>query len=392
MMGFGKSRKERNLPLPILQPPPYPAVCGVRRSCENVTSQSYPAPVNCRRTGVSLLQTASDPKEPSMHVIRRRGWEIPESLATPEHLFFDRRAFLAATGATIAGAAALSLAPGAARAQRISDLPDPTAGLYPAKRNEKYVLDRPVTEEKINTSYNNFYEFGSTKNVVRASQALKLRPWTVKLDGMVEKEQELDIDDLFKKVSIEERLYRHRCVEAWSMAIPWSGFPMAKLVEMAKPLASAKYVRMETFFDKAMAPEQRKPYYPWPYIEGLTIAEATNELTFMVTGAYGKPVAKQMGAPIRLAVPWKYGFKSIKSIVRFTFTDQRPKSYWEALQSSEYGFWANVNPEVPHLRWSQANEEVLGAGGKRVPTLLFNGYAEFVADMYKGLEKERLWA
>ncbi|HLQ89481.1 MAG TPA: protein-methionine-sulfoxide reductase catalytic subunit MsrP, partial [Xanthobacteraceae bacterium] len=278
-----------------------------------------------------------------MHVIRRRGWEIPESLATPEHLFFDRRTFLAATGATIAGAAALSLAPGAARAQRISDLPDPTAGLYPAKRNEKYVLDRPVTEEKINTSYNNFYEFGSTKNVVRASQALKLRPWTVKLDGMVEKEQELDIDDLLKKVSLEERLYRHRCVEAWSMAIPWSGFPMAKLVEMAKPLSSAKYVRMETFFDKAMAPEQRKPYYPWPYIEGLTMAEATNELTFMVTGAYGKPLAKQNGSPLRLATPWKYGFKSTKGIQHFIFTDERPKTYWMALGPDEYGFWANVN-------------------------------------------------
>jgi len=323
-----------------------------------------------------------------MHVIRRRGWEIPERLATPEHLFFDRRAFLAATGATIAGAAALSS--GAARAQRVSDLPDPTAGLYPVPRNEKYVLDRPVTEEKINTAYNNFYEFGSTKNVVRASQALKLRPWKVKLDGMVEKEQELDIDDLLKKVSLEERLYRHRCVEAWSMAIPWSGFPMAKLVEIAKPLSSAKYVRMETFFDKAMAPEQRKPYYPWPYIEGLTMAEATNELTFMVTGAYGKPVVKQMGAPIRLAVPWKYGFKSIKSIVKFTFTDQRPKSYWESLQATEYGFWANVNPQVPHPRWSQATEEFIGTGARR-PTQLFNGYGEYVADMYKGLEKERLY-
>src|SRR5919198_641626 len=318
-----------------------------------------------------------------MHVIRRRGWQIPERLATPEHLFFSRRGLLAASGA-----AALSLSPKIALAQRISDLPDPTKDLYPASRNEKYTLDRPVTDEKINTNYNNFYEFGSTKNVVRAAQALKLRPWTVKLDGMVEKEQTIDIDDLIKKVTLEERLYRHRCVEAWSMAIPWSGFPMAKLVEIAKPLSSAKYVRMETFLDKAMAPEQRKPYYPWPYIEGLTMAEATNELTFLVTGAYGKPVAKQMGAPIRLAVPWKYGFKSIKSIVRFSFTDQRPKSYWEALQASEYGFWANVNPQVPHPRWSQATEEVIGTNERR-PTLLFNGYGEFVAGMYKGLEHER---
>jgi sulfoxide reductase catalytic subunit YedY len=190
---------------------------------------------------------------------------------------------------------------------------------------------------------------------------------------------------------LEERLYRHRCVEAWSMAIPWSGFPFARLVELAKPLSSAKYVRMETFLDPATAPGQRQSWYPWPYVEGLTIAEATNELAFLVTGAYGKPVSKQQGAPLRLAVPWKYGFKSIKSIVRFNFTDQQPKSYWEALQSSEYGFWANVNPQVPHPRWSQATEELIGLNERR-PTLLFNGYGDYVADLYKGLEKERLWA
>jgi methionine sulfoxide reductase catalytic subunit len=322
-----------------------------------------------------------------MHVIRRRGWEIPEREATPEHLFLDRRAFLAAT----AGAAALAMMPEPAAAQRASDVPDPTKDLYPVKRNETYKLDRPVTDEKININYNNFYEFGSSKNVARASQALVLRPWTIKIDGMVEKEQQLGIDDLLKKVTLEERLYRHRCVEAWSMAIPWSGFPLAKLVELAQPLSSAKYLRMETFFDKAMASEQRKAYYPWPYVEGLTMAEATNELAFLVTGAYGKPVAKQMGAPIRLAVPWKYGFKSVKSIVKFTFTDQRPKSYWESLQASEYGFWANVNPQVSHPRWSQATEEFIGTG-ERKPTQLFNGYGEYVADMYKGLEKERLWA
>jgi sulfoxide reductase catalytic subunit YedY len=190
---------------------------------------------------------------------------------------------------------------------------------------------------------------------------------------------------------LEERLYRHRCVEAWSMAIPWSGFPLAKLVDMAKPLSSAKYLRMETFLDPSVASGQRATQYPWPYVEGLTIAEATNELAFLVTGAYGKPVSKQQGAPLRLAVPWKYGFKSIKSIVRFNFTDQRPKSYWEALQASEYGFWANVNPQISHPRWSQASEELIGQGERR-PTLLFNGYGDYVADLYKGLEKERLWA
>jgi sulfoxide reductase catalytic subunit YedY len=320
-----------------------------------------------------------------MNVIRRRSWEVPERLATPEHLFFNRRDFLAATGA-----GALALSPGLAMAQRVTDLPDPTTGLYPVKQNEKFTLDRAVTEEKINLNYNNFYEFSPNKSLAKQAQALKLRPWTIKIDGMVEKAQEIDIDDLIKKVSLEERLYRHRCVEAWSMAIPWSGFPLAKLVEMAKPLASAKYLRMETFFDKTMAPEQRKSYYPWPYVEGLTMAEATNELAFLVTGAYGKPVSKQQGAPLRLAVPWKYGFKSIKSITKFTFTDQRPKSYWEALQASEYGFWANVNPQVAHPRWSQATEEVIGTS-TRVPTLLFNGYSEYVADIYKGLESERLY-
>jgi sulfoxide reductase catalytic subunit YedY len=320
-----------------------------------------------------------------MHVIRRRGWEIPERLATPEHLFLDRRAVLAG------GAAALALAPATALAQRVADLPDPTKDLYPAKRNETFTLDRPITDEKVNTNYNNFYEFGSSKYVAKAAQVLKLRPWTIKIDGMVEKAQEIGIDDLIRMMPLEERLYRHRCVEAWSMAIPWTGFPFAKLLDLAKPLSSAKYVRMETFQNPSMAPGQKQTWLPWPYVEGLTVAEAANELAFLVTGTYGKPVAKVQGAPLRLAVPWKYGFKSIKSIVRFNFTDQRPKSYWEALQASEYGFWANVNPQVPHPRWSQATEELIGLSERR-PTLLFNGYGEYVADLYKGLEKERLWA
>jgi sulfoxide reductase catalytic subunit YedY len=325
------------------------------------------------------------PEQSPMHLIRRRGWEIPEHRATPEHLFHGRRGFLAGVGAAGLG---LSLP---AFAQRIADLPDPSADLYPVKRNDKFVLDRPITDEKVNGSYNNFYEFGSAKTIAKAAQALRLRPWNVKIDGMVEKPQEIAIDDLLRRMPLEERLYRHRCVEAWSMAIPWSGFPFAKLVELAQPLSSAKYVRMETFLDRSVASGQRQTWYPWPYVEGLTIAEATNELTFLATGAYGKPIAKQHGAPLRLAVPWKYGFKSIKSIVRFTFTDQRPKSFWEALQGAEYGFWANVNPEVNHPRWSQATEQLIGTDERR-PTLLFNGYGDYVAHLYKGLEGERLWA
>jgi methionine sulfoxide reductase catalytic subunit len=320
-----------------------------------------------------------------MNVIHRRGWEIPEHLATPEQVFLSRRGFL-----TAAGTMALVASPGAALAQRVADLPDPTADLYPVRRNDKFVLDRPITDEKVNATYNNFYEFGPDKAISSRAQALRLRPWTVKIDGMVQKPLELGLDDLIRKMPLEERLYRHRCVEAWSMAIPWSGFPLAKLVEIAAPLASAKYLRMETFLDRSMAPGQRQGWYPWPYVEGLTMAEATNELAFLVTGAYGHPLAKQHGAPLRLALPWKYGFKSIKSITRFTFTDQRPKSYWEVLGPSEYGFWANVNPAVPHPRWSQASEELIGIGERR-PTLLYNGYGDYVAQLYQGLEGEPLY-
>src|SRR5262249_26005362 len=326
-----------------------------------------------------------------MHVIHRPGWALPERVATPEDVFLDRRAFLTATGSAAAGAISLTLSSGAAHAQRVSDLPDPTRDLYPVKRNDAFALDRPITDETLNITYNNFYEFGSAKTIARAAQALRLRPWTIKIDGMVEAPQEIGIDDLIRRMPLEERLYRHRCVEAWSMAIPWSGFPLASLVALARPLASATFVRMETFLDPTVASGQRQTWYPWPYVEGLTMAEATNELAFVEIGAYGKPVAKSMGAPLPLAVPWKYGFKSIKSITRFSFTEQRPKGFWEALQGSEYGFWANVNPQVPHPRWSQATEKAIDTGERR-PTLLFNGYGEYVAGLYKGLEGERLWA
>lgn len=322
-----------------------------------------------------------------MLIQRRKSWEIAESEATPEAVFLNRRSLLSGAVALGAGtiAAHFSAGPGFA-----AEAADPSAGLYPAKKNEAFKLDRPLTPENVNAQYNNFYEFGSTKNIARAAEALKTRPWTVKIDGMVEKPFEMGLDDMLAAMPIEERLYRHRCVEAWSMSIPWTGFPLAKLVERAKPQSGAKYVRMETFLDAKMAPGQRQAWYPWPYVEGLTIAEAMNDLAFMVTGAYGKPLAKSFGAPLRLAVPWKYGFKSIKSITRISFVAERPKTFWEALQASEYGFWANVNPAVAHPRWSQASEEVLGTSERR-PTLLFNGYGEQVAELYKGLEKEALY-
>ena len=318
-----------------------------------------------------------------MLIRNRPGWWMPESAATPREVFLNRRAFMAATGVSVAGAL---LPAGIARAQ--SD--DPTADLYPAPRNERFELDRDVTPQKYNLAFNNFYEFGSHKQIANDAQALKIRPWEVKIDGDVEKEMTLGIDELIRKMTLEERLYRHRCVEAWSMAVPWTGFPFARLVALAAPLSRAKYVRMETFYNPIMAPGQKQFWYPWPYVEGLTIEEATNDLAFLVTGAYGEPVAKQMGAPLRLATPWKYGFKSIKSIVRFTFTAERPKGLWEEILPTEYGFWANVNPDVPHPRWSQADEEVLGTG-ERVPTQLYNGYGEQVASLYSGYEGEKLF-
>jgi len=319
-----------------------------------------------------------------MNIIRRRSWELPEREATPEAVFFNRRAVLAGLG--IAGA---SMA-GAGLPRRAFAEEDPNAGLYPAPRNEAYTLDREITPEKVTSIYNNFYEFGSHKQIASAAQALKIRPWEVKIDGLCDNPQVLDFDELMQKVSLEERLYRFRCVEAWAMAVPWTGFPLAELVRLASPKAEAKYLRMETFLDPATAGGQRASWYPWPYVEGVTLAEATNELAFLVTGVYGKPLAKQYGAPLRLALPWKYGFKSIKSIVRFSFVEERPVSFWEEVQASEYGFWANVNPEVSHPRWSQAREQLLPTG-EQVPTQLFNGYGEQVAHLYKDLEGEKLY-
>ena len=331
-----------------------------------------------------------------MNIRKKRGWELPEKAATPEGIYLDRRRILAGLGlggAILAAPAALRMAPERMRSAQAEPepSPDPWADLYPVQRNNAYRLDRPLTEESWATSYNNFYEFGSHKQIASAAQALRLQPWSVTIDGMVEKELTLDADQLIRRMPLEERLYRHRCVEAWSMAVPWSGFPLAALVEFARPLGSARYLRMETFMDAEMAPGQRQSWYPWPYIEGLTMAEATNELAFIATGLYGKPMPRQNGAPLRLVTPWKYGFKSVKSVVRFTFTDERPVTFWEAIQPSEYGFWANVNPEVPHPRWSQATERVLGSD-ERVPTQLFNGYGEYVAHLYRGLDGERLFA
>ncbi len=305
-----------------------------------------------------------------MNILKRRGWEISESHVTSESLFFNRRQ-------VVAGLATL-----------------PLIGSAQAAVNAKFAdAGRPVTDELQNTTYNNFYEYGTSKSISDAAQALVTKPWSITIDGLVDAPLTLQFEDLMKKMPVEDRIYRHRCVEAWAMVVPWTGFALKDLIAMAKPKAEAKYVRFETFNDPKMAPGQEPGLFssfPWPYVEGLTVAEAMNDLSFIATGAYGKDLPKSMGAPLRLHTPWKYGFKSIKSIVKISFVAEQPMNFWQAIQSSEYGFWANVNPEVSHPRWSQATEEVLGTG-ERVPSVIYNGYGEFVADLYKGMEKEKIF-
>ncbi len=295
-----------------------------------------------------------------------RSWEIPERLATPEHVYLNRRQFLK-SGAALAGSAALgqAAAPG-------------------VKRNPKYTLDRPLSDEFPATHYNNYYEFTVQKDGVwRLAERFQTRPWQIEVSGLVEKKLKLDVDELVRKMPLEERLYRHRCVEAWAMAVPWTGFPMKAFLDFVKPLSSANFVHMVSFYRPGETPGViSQPFYPWPYFEGLSLAEASNELTFLVTGMYGHDLPKQNGAPIRLALPWKYGFKSIKGIVKFEFMAKQPQNFWHMAVPNEYDFWANVNPKVPHPRWSQAYETMIGTNERR-PTLPYNGYGEYVAHLYQ---------
>lgn len=321
-----------------------------------------------------------------MLIRRRPGWTIPDSQATPEAVVLARRSLLAGAG-TIA-----ATAPAQAQWRLFGGSEPPATPQQPlqAPANPKYQAGRPLTPEPDATSYNNFYEFGTSKQVVRAAQALRTDPWSITLAGMVARPRSIALEDLLKQVTLEERVYRHRCVEAWAMTVPWIGFPLAELVRLAEPMSAAKYLVFTTLADQKTMPGLRQNWYPWPYVEGVTLAEATNELAFLAVGMYGKTIPKQDGAPIRLTLPWKYGFKSVKSIVKVEFTDRRPVSFWEQLQASEYGFWANVNPDVPHARWSQAHERLLGSD-EMVPTRMWNGYGEYVSSLYDGLKTERLF-
>jgi sulfoxide reductase catalytic subunit YedY len=260
-----------------------------------------------------------------MLIKRRKGWELPEREATPESLHLDRRRLVKAMG--LAGMTIA--APGLALAEG-----DPSAGKYPAPRQDRFGDPAPVTAEKLATTYNNYYEFDTDKSIWRAAQKLPIRPWTIKVSGKVDKPFEIGFDELLAKMPLEERVYRHRCVETWSMIVPWSGFPLKSLVDYCKPVGNPKYVVMQTLSNPKVMPGQKDFLYPWPYTEGLAMDEATHELAFVATGLYGKPIPKQNGAALRLVVPWKYGFKSVKSIVSIEFTDKRPVSFWEKLQDS----------------------------------------------------------
>jgi sulfoxide reductase catalytic subunit YedY len=319
-----------------------------------------------------------------MLIKRRRGWELAEHQVTDESTYLRRRDIVAALGL----GTALLAAPAAVLAQ--DKEADPSAGLYPARRNDKFGTPAPITAERQATTYNNYYEFDTDKSIWRAAQKMPTRPWTIKVSGKVEKPFEIAIDDLLAKMQLEERVYRHRCVETWSMIVPWAGFTMRSLVEFCKPTGNPQYVVMKTLSDPKVMPGQKDFLYPWPYTEGLAMDEAMHELTFIATGLYGKPIPKQNGAPLRLVAPWKYGFKNVKSIVSIEFTDKRPVVFWEKLLPNEYGFWANVNPAVPHPRWSQATEKPLGSS-ERIPTQIYNGYGEFVAGLYESRKSEKLF-
>jgi len=314
----------------------------------------------------------------------RRAPDIKSSEITDEKLYLNRRSFLI-------GAAALALAPSG------TAVAAPTGGQpLPAKRNPAFALEDASTKFESVTTYNNFYEFGVNKeDPARLAHTLRPRPWTVQVDGHVGRPKTYDIDELIRLFPLEERVYRLRCVEAWSMVIPWIGFPLASLIKRVEPTGQAKFVEFTTLLDPEQFPGQRKGFFnfsglDWPYVEGLRLDEALHPLTLLTVGLYGQVLPNQNGAPVRVVVPWKYGFKSAKSIVRIRFVSEQPKTAWEKAAPQEYGFYSNVNPTVDHPRWTQGTERRIGEFRRR-PTLPFNGYADQVAQLYAGLDLKKYY-
>ena len=298
----------------------------------------------------------------------RRPDDIPSSSITPESVYLNRREFVGAAGALAMGALALPSA--------VSGMTLKQQGLKP-------------TSEELVTSYNNFYEFGTDKDEPKKqAKDFKTVPWTVKVEGLVKTPKTWDLNDLLKGLAVEDRVYRHRCVEAWSMVVPWRGVSMKSLVNKLEPTAGAKYMEFTTLLDPARMPGQKTRALPWPYVEAYRMDEVQNPLALMVTGLYGKTLPPQNGAPLRTVLPWKYGFKGCKSIVKIRFTDKQPKTTWNEVRANEYGFYGNVNPAVDHPRWSQAKETVINGSliKSKITTLPFNGYSDQVASMYAGMD------
>ncbi len=325
------------------------------------------------------------------NIIIRPDWHIPERLATPEAAFLNRRRFLRQLGRVGTGLVATTVAGSSSCCADAADSDAKPGGsnqvlnlsaAYPAPRNAEFSPAWTLTKEKVAGQYNNFYEFTLNKDVYRYVDKFISSPWPIQIGGLVDKPMSVDVQELVGMFGLEERVYRLRCVEAWAIIVPWTGFPFSKLIEKASPKPEAKFVRFETFNRPDQAPGFRQtPHYPWPYFEGLRLDEAMNPLTLVTAGIYGKPLPKQHGAPIRLVVPWKYGYKSIKSIVKIEFVAKQPTTFWETLQPDEYPFESNVNPAVPHPRWSQATERMIDTGD-RVKTQLYNGYGKYVASLY----------
>jgi sulfoxide reductase catalytic subunit YedY len=314
----------------------------------------------------------------------KRPDDIKSGEITDEKLFWNRRAFIRgaalATTTTATGLLYRKLATPNWESKKVDIAQAKMAGRYVTPEGEW------ATSFENITNYNNFYEFSTKKDgVAPRAKDFVTRPWTVEVGGLVHKPKTFDIEGLIKLAPLEDRVYRFRCVEAWSMIIPWLGFPLKRLLDEVEPMGSAKYVAFTTLFDPRRMPNQRRGVLPWPYVEGLRLDEALHPLTILAAGLYGKMLLPQNGAPIRLVVPWKYGFKSIKSIVKITLTDRQPPATWNEVAPSEYGFYSNVNPQVSHPRWSQATERRIGEWGLR-PTLMFNGYGDQVAHLYSGMD------
>ncbi len=325
-----------------------------------------------------------------MFIRNPKPWHNERSPVTPKRIYFNRRHFLKSVIGVGIGATSLSLAGcQTSESDRALQKTLNQPKISPLKTNPNFAsVDRPITNEKLAGSYNNFYEFGGDKSIWLKAQELPTDNWKVEVTGLVKNPKTYDLDDIKKQFPIEERIYRFRCVEAWSMVLPWVGFPMKELIKAVEPTSKAKFVRFTSFYDETVMPGPTFSLgnLPWPYTEGLRIEEMANELAFFAIGIYGEELPKQHGAPIRAVLPWKYGFKGAKSIVKVEFLAQQPATYWHTRIPNEYGFIANVNPDVPHPRWSQATEKFIGTGPDLSwdikPTQLYNGYQEYVAHLY----------